>query len=112
MTYVDTKAYLVDDILTMTDKMSMAHGLEIRVPFLDHKVVEYAATIPVKYKVNNGKSKYLLRKYLAKELPPNIWNRPKQGFLVPISTWFKQDRIYNFVLDTLCFCNHFRIMFL
>lgn len=101
MLYVDTKTYLVDDILTMTDNMSMAHGLEIRVPFLDHEVVEFAATIPAKYKVKSGRSKYLLRNYLAKTLPKDIWDRPKQGFNVPISSWFRKDKYFEYAMDTI-----------
>lgn len=101
MMYADTKTYLVDDILTMTDKMSMAHGLEIRVPFLDHKVVEFAATLPAGLKVRKGKSKYLLRKLLAQSLPESICDRPKQGFMVPISGWLRQDEYIGFARDIL-----------
>ena len=101
MMYADTKTYLVDDILTMTDKMSMAHALEIRVPFLDQAVVEFAATLPAGLKVGKGKSKYLLRKLLAQSLPESICNRPKQGFMVPISCWFREDKQIGFARDIL-----------
>lgn len=101
MMYVDAKTYLVDDILTMTDKMSMAYGLKIRVPFLDHDVVEFAATLPVRYKVRNGKSKYLLRKYLSNNLPKRIWNRPKQGFMVPISSWLRKKGYFEYAREIL-----------
>jgi asparagine synthase (glutamine-hydrolysing) len=85
--YVDAKTYMVDDVLTKVDKMSMAVSLETREPLLDHKLLEYAATIPASLKLHNGQSKYLLRRLLHRRLPPSILERPKQGFAAPIGKW-------------------------
>lgn len=91
MLYVDAKTYLTDDILTMTDKITMAHSLEARVPLLDHHLVEFAATVPASLKVRGWETKHILRKYLAASLPREIWDRPKHGFTVPVGLWFKGD---------------------
>jgi asparagine synthase (glutamine-hydrolysing) len=85
--YVDVKTYLVDDILTKVDKMSMAVSLETRVPLLDHKLLEFAATVPTSLKLKNGQSKYLLRRLLEKRVPKSIIDRPKHGFEAPIGEW-------------------------
>ena len=85
--YVDVKTYLVDDILTKVDKMSMAVSLETRVPLLDHKLLEFAATVPTALKLKNGQSKYLLRRLLEKRVPTSIIDRPKHGFEAPIGDW-------------------------
>jgi asparagine synthase (glutamine-hydrolysing) len=85
--YVDAKTYMVDDVLTKVDKMSMAVSLETREPLLDHKLLEYAATIPSSLKLRNGQTKYLLRKLLQRRLPQSILERPKQGFSAPIGKW-------------------------
>jgi asparagine synthase (glutamine-hydrolysing) len=85
--YVDAKTYMVDDVLTKVDKMSMAVGLETREPLLDHKLLEHVATIPSSLKLRNGTTKYLLRKLLERRLPPAILERPKQGFAAPVSQW-------------------------
>jgi asparagine synthase (glutamine-hydrolysing) len=85
--YVDAKTYMVDDVLTKVDKMSMAVSLETREPLLDHKLLEYAATIPASLKLRNGQTKYLLRKLLQRRLPQSILDRPKQGFSAPIGKW-------------------------
>jgi len=98
--YMDLKSYLPDDLLMKADKTSMAHSLEVRVPFLDHKFVEWAVSIPNKYKVRGLTTKYLLREYLKKYLPPEITNRPKQGFSVPIDSWFKGS-MFNVAADIL-----------
>jgi asparagine synthase (glutamine-hydrolysing) len=85
--YVDAKTYMVDDVLTKVDKMSMAVSLETREPLLDHKLLEYAATIPSSLKLHDGTSKYLLRQLLKRRLPASILARPKQGFAAPIGQW-------------------------
>jgi asparagine synthase (glutamine-hydrolysing) len=85
--YVDAKTYLVDDVLTKVDKMSMAVSLETREPLLDHKLLEYAATIPSSLKLHQGTTKYLLRRLLQRRLPQSILERPKQGFAAPIGKW-------------------------
>jgi asparagine synthase (glutamine-hydrolysing) len=87
--YVDVNTYLVDDILTKVDKMSMAVSLEARDPLLDHKLIEFAATVPTSLKLKGGRSKYLLRRLLERDLPPSIVNRPKQGFAVPVGDWLR-----------------------
>ncbi len=87
--YVDVNTYLVDDILTKVDKMSMAVSLEARVPLLDHKLLEFAATVPTSLKLKNGRSKHLLRRLLERHVPPAIVNRPKQGFAVPVGDWLR-----------------------
>jgi asparagine synthase (glutamine-hydrolysing) len=87
--YVDVNTYLVDDIMTKVDKMSMAVGLEAREPLLDHKLLEFAATVPASLKLKHGRSKHLLRRLLEKHVPPSIVDRPKQGFAVPVAEWLR-----------------------
>ncbi|MGH8064835.1 MAG: XrtA/PEP-CTERM system amidotransferase [Candidatus Entotheonellia bacterium] len=87
--YVDVKTYLVDDILTKVDRASMAHSLEVRVPLLDHEVMEYAASIPARYKLWNGEGKYIFKKALGDLLPDEILHRPKMGFRLPLASWFR-----------------------
>jgi asparagine synthase (glutamine-hydrolysing) len=89
--YVDIKTYLVDDILTKVDRTSMAHALEVRVPMLDHQVMEYAASIPARYKLRSGEGKYIFKKTLAGLLPAEILNRPKMGFSIPLARWLRGD---------------------
>ena len=89
--YVDIKTYLVDDILTKVDRASMAHSLEVRVPLLDHKVMEYAASIPARYKLQNGEGKYIFKKALHDLLSPEILNRNKMGFSIPLARWLRSD---------------------
>lgn len=93
MMFYDSKAYLPDDILTKVDRASMSVALEAREPLLDHKILEYAAKIPVKYKYNNNTSKYILRKILYKYVPERLVCRPKKGFGMPIYEWFKADLV-------------------
>jgi len=87
--YVDVNTYLVDDILTKVDKMSMAVSLEARDPLLDHKLLEFSATIPTALKLKKGRSKYLLRRLLERYVPASIVNRPKQGFAAPVGQWLR-----------------------
>jgi asparagine synthase (glutamine-hydrolysing) len=87
--YVDVKTYLVDDILTKVDRMSMAVALEARVPLLDHQLLEFVATVPTSLKLGKGCSKYLLRRLLARHVPASIVDRPKQGFAVPVGEWLR-----------------------
>ena len=86
---MDVRTYLVDDILTKVDKMSMAVSLEARVPLLDHKLLEFAATVPSSLKLKNGRGKYLLRRLLERRVPASIVDRPKQGFEAPIGDWLR-----------------------
>jgi asparagine synthase (glutamine-hydrolysing) len=87
--YADVKTYLVDDIMTKVDKMSMAVSLESREPLLDHKLLEFAATVPTSLKLKNGQSKYLLRRLLERRVPKAIVDRPKHGFAAPIGSWLR-----------------------
>src|SRR5262249_53398370 len=89
--YVEAKTYLTGDLLTKVDRASMAHGLEVRVPFLDHKLMEYAARIPARYVVNGGVSKYLLKRAFSDRLPAELLARPKMGFSMPLAAWFRDE---------------------
>jgi asparagine synthase (glutamine-hydrolysing) len=100
MLYVDTKLWLPDDLLARGDKMSMAASIEARVPLLDHKVVEFAASLPSHLKLHNLTRKYLLKKVAEKLLPREIVHRKKQGFPIPISLWFRSEA-RQFVSDLL-----------
>jgi asparagine synthase (glutamine-hydrolysing) len=100
MLYVDTKTWLPDDLLIKADRMTMANSVELRVPFLDHKVLEFAARLPRNQKVRGWKMKYLLKKALAKHVPIEILDRRKVGFPVPYATWLRND-LRGFVNDTL-----------
>jgi asparagine synthase (glutamine-hydrolysing) len=84
---VDVRTYLVDDILTKVDRMSMATSLEVRVPFLDHRVVEFALNLPPEMKLHHGQTKWILRRALADRIPEPILNKPKEGFSIPIKHW-------------------------
>ena len=87
--YLDIKTYLVGDILTKVDRASMAHSLEVRVPFLDHKFVEWSATVPTKMKIKQGCGKYIFKKAMEDYLPHDVLYRNKMGFRVPLSNWFR-----------------------
>jgi asparagine synthase (glutamine-hydrolysing) len=98
--YMDIHHYLPQDILTKVDRMSMAHSLETRSPLLDHKLVEYAATIPPEYKLRDGSTKHILKKAMRGILPDTIIDRRKQGFAVPLGIWFRGE-LTDFVHDLL-----------
>jgi asparagine synthase (glutamine-hydrolysing) len=87
--YLDTKTYLVGDILTKVDRASMAHSLEVRVPLLDHEFVEWAASVPSRYKLKGQEGKYILKKALEPHLPNDVLYRSKMGFAVPLAKWFR-----------------------
>lgn len=88
---IDIQTYLVGDILTKVDRATMANALEGREPFLDHKIIEFALTLPDKYKINKGITKYILRNILDKYVPNSIMAGAKYGFTIPIEAWLKKD---------------------
>jgi asparagine synthase (glutamine-hydrolysing) len=89
MSLIDFKTYLVDDLLTLTDRMSMAHSLETRVPFIDHKMVEFFASVPEFMKIRRLTKKYILKKSAERFLPKEVIYRKKMGFSVPLVLWFR-----------------------
>ena len=99
MQYLDINMWLMGDILLKADKTSMANSLELRVPFLDKKVMEFAATIPLNSRVNTVTTKLALRKAAEKTLPKRTATKDKLGFPVPIRVWLKEDEYYNKVKD-------------
>lgn len=87
--YLDMKTYLVGDILTKVDRASMAHALEVRVPFLDHKLVEWVSGLPLDYKLRGAEGKFMLKQALEPYLPHDIMYRKKMGFSIPLAEWFR-----------------------
>jgi asparagine synthase (glutamine-hydrolysing) len=98
--YLDLHTYLPLDILTKVDRMSMAHSLEVRVPLLDHKIVEFAATIPPEFALKGGSGKRMLKAAMRGILPNQTIDRPKRGFAVPLASWFRGE-LEGFVRDLL-----------
>ena len=97
---VDQRTYLPDAMLTKVDRASMAVSLEVRVPLLDHRVVEYTAKLPDSLKYRNGTGKFLLKRLLGQYLPAHLIERPKMGFGVPIDRWFREE-LKDLLLDYL-----------
>lgn len=97
MQYIDINFWLIGDILLKADKMSMAHSLEVRVPFLDKEVFNVARTIPTKYKVNKSNTKYAMRQAAHRHLPDMVAEKKKLGFPVPIRIWLKDEKYYNMI---------------
>jgi asparagine synthase (glutamine-hydrolysing) len=89
--YQDIKTYLPDDILTLTDRVGMQHSQELRVPFTDHVLMEFCATIPAEMKIKKLEKKYLLKKSARKFIPSPVLSHRKQGFSSPLAQWFKTD---------------------
>lgn len=98
--FADLKLYLPGDLLTLTDRISMAHSLEVRVPFLDHELLEFAARIPPEHKLRGAEKKAVLRRAVADLLPPGFFERRKMGFSAPLAVWFREE-LRDYVSDTL-----------
>lgn len=101
--YLDTKTYLVGDINTKVDRASMAHSLEVREPLMDHKLVEWLATLPSDLKIKGQEGKYLFKKSMEPYLPRDVLYRPKMGFAVPLSRWFRgplKQRVRDAILGS------------
>ena len=99
MQFVDLNAWMVGDILLKADKMSMANSLEVRVPFLDKKIMELAERIPLKYRVNDENTKFAMRKAALRRMPEKWAGKKKLGFPVPTRVWLKEDKYYNIVKE-------------
>ena len=89
MMALDTVSYLPDDILAKVDRAAMSVSLETRVPFLDHRVMEFAWRMPLSMKVQHGQSKYALRQVLYRHVPKQLIERPKMGFSIPLDSWLR-----------------------
>ncbi len=89
--YVDLKSYLSDNCLVKVDRMSMACSLEVRVPFLDHELVELAFEVPAEFKVSRGRTKVLLKRAACRHVPRECVYRPKQGFSIPVKNWLRAE---------------------
>jgi asparagine synthase (glutamine-hydrolysing) len=87
----DLKSYLPDDLLVKVDRATMYYGIECREPFLDHRLVEFAARVPIEFKFRGGEQKYLLKRLLRRYLPTEYFQRKKQGFSIPVFEWFIRD---------------------
>jgi asparagine synthase (glutamine-hydrolysing) len=111
MLYVDTKSWLPDDLLVKADKMTMAASVELRVPLLDHHVLEFAAGLPTSHKACGWSMKRVLKKVLASKVPPEILARKKAGFPVPYDSWLRgelRELVHDTVLAPGSFCStHF-----
>ncbi len=97
MQFIDLNMWMVGDILLKADRMSMANSLELRVPFLDKKVVEVSRKIPLKFRVNRENTKFALRRAALRRMPKQVADKKKLGFPVPIRVWLKTDKYYNIV---------------
>jgi asparagine synthase (glutamine-hydrolysing) len=97
---IDQNYYLPDDILYKTDRMSMAHSLEVRPPFLDHRIVEFAASLPQNFKMRGFKQKFILKDLMAGKLPERVLNRKKAGFDIPAHDWFRGP-LRTLLMDTM-----------
>jgi asparagine synthase (glutamine-hydrolysing) len=99
--YMDFKTYLPGDILTKVDRASMAHSLEVRVPILEHHLVEWAATLPTGQKLAGSDGKHCFKRALLPHLPRDVMYRDKMGFAVPIVGWFRNE-LRDRLRDTVC----------
>ena len=100
MLYVDTKTSLPDDLLLKADKMTMANSIELRVPLLDHKLLEFAAGLPENFKVRGFNTKHIVKTALRDRLPKEILQRKKAGFPVPYEMWLRTE-LKGWLIDVL-----------
>jgi asparagine synthase (glutamine-hydrolysing) len=100
--YIDAQSYLIDNILVKVDRMSMATSLEARVPYLDHRLVEFAFSLPPHLKMSGFRTKLLLKNTFWDDLPIEVQNRDKQGFSIPIKNWIRTD-LKSMMLDLLSY---------
>jgi asparagine synthase (glutamine-hydrolysing) len=98
--WFDQKYFLPDDILSKVDRMSMAHAVEVRPPFLDHRIVEFAATLPASFKIRGARQKFVLKKLMENKLPPSVLRRSKVGFDIPAHEWLRGP-LRPLLLDTI-----------
>lgn len=114
MQYIDINTWLVGDILAKADKMTMAHSLELRVPFLDIEVAKLAQTLPDRFKWRASTTKYLLREAFKKVLPESVRIRKKLGFPIPIKDWFTRDQgdIYDTILSNPYIKSHMNVRYI
>jgi asparagine synthase (glutamine-hydrolysing) len=98
--YQDIKTYLPEDILALNDRIGMHHSMELRVPFVDHTLMEFCAAIPNRLKIRKLEKKYLLKKIARRYVPPDVLSHPKQGFGSPMTSWIRDD-LKPFVLENL-----------
>src|SRR5277367_5256397 len=98
--WFDQKYFLPDDILTKVDRMSMAHSVEVRPPFLDHRIVEFAATLPSSLKIQGSRQKVILKELMQNKLPPAVLTRKKVGFDIPAHQWLRGP-LRDLLMDTV-----------
>lgn len=105
----DFKRYMVDDILVKVDRATMYHSIEGREPFLDHRLIEFASQLPIKFKIKDGEKKYILKKLLSRYIPDELFKLPKRGFSAPILLWMKQHykSEIEFMLNNNLFDNNY-----
>lgn len=104
MQELDMRTFMVDDVLTKVDRVSMVNSLEVRVPLLDHKLAELSFRIPSRLKYKNGEMKYILKKTMERHLPEAVLSHKKQGFTIPLKMWFK-DSLKDYVHERLLGAN-------
>ncbi len=98
--YVDFETLLPDQVLAFVDRLSMAHSVEVRPPFLDYRLMEFAGVLPGSLKIKSGRVKHILKEAVRGLLPDEIINRPKEGFILPVNEWLLEG-LRGHVLDTL-----------
>jgi len=89
--FTDINFYMNDDVLVKVDRMSMAHALEVRSPLLDHRIIEFAARLPSRLKIDNSHGKLVLRRVAERRLPAEVVSQPKRGFSIPAAQWLRSE---------------------